>query len=337
MFFKSSNFFAKGTFVLLLILVIFLLSLAFASNKFISLTFLKPAFEEHLSSYNQNLDVQLEKIELAEPFFFNSKGNLNFILTDVKIINEKGVNLTSVPEISISLKSLEFLRGNIVFTRLKVGSLTANFSFSEQEGLHNEFSSNYGVNQKNIWEDIIKPIFFAGNAELFEDLHIFDSHIRIDNVDTHEIFNITINEAIFIRDGDEKNGVLDFFAVKQGPKGSDEDLNLTFPNDLKCYVAFTQRKGEPYISLENSRCSLDQIVLDLNATAEFNEDVKFGGQVVTSNLNMDYLKVLWPKDLGSDFARDWISTNVSQGNFPEITTHFLVIVNWDANTFYFVT
>ena len=325
MFFKSSNFFAKGTFVLLLILVLFLLSLAFASNKFISLTFLKPAFEEHLSSYNQNLDVQLEKIELAEPFFFNSKGNLNFILTDVKIINEKGVNLTSVPEISISLKSLEFLRGNIVFTRLKVGGLTANFSFSEQEGLHNEFSSNYGVNQKNIWEDILKPIFFAGNAELFEDLHIFDSHIRIDNVDTHEIFNITINEAIFIRDGDEKNGVLDFFAVKQGPKGSDEDLNLTFPNDLKCYVAFTQRKGEPYISLENSRCSLDQIVLDLNATAEFNEDVKFGGQVVTSNLNMDYLKVLWPKDLGSDFARDWISTNVSQGNFPEITTHFLAI------------
>ncbi|MEE3260335.1 MAG: hypothetical protein VX198_00890, partial [Pseudomonadota bacterium] len=90
MFFKSSNFFAKGTFVLLLILVLFLLSLAFASNKFISLTFLKPAFEEHLSSYNQNLDVQLETIELAEPFFFNSKGNLNFILTDVKIINEKG-------------------------------------------------------------------------------------------------------------------------------------------------------------------------------------------------------------------------------------------------------
>ena len=84
------------------------------------------------------------------------------------------------------------------------------------------------MNQKDNWEDILKPNFFAGNAELFEDLHIFDSHIKIDNVDTHEIFNITINEAIFIRDGDEKNGVLDFFAVKEEPKGSDEDLNLTF-------------------------------------------------------------------------------------------------------------
>jgi hypothetical protein len=69
--------------------------------------------------------------------------------------------------------------------------------------------------------------------------------------------------------------------------------------------------------LENSRCSLDQIVFDLNATAEFNEDVKFGGQVVTSNLNTDYLKALWPKDLGSDFARDWISTNVLQENIAK--------------------
>ena len=120
MFFKSSNFFSKATFVLLLILMFFLFSLAFTSNKFISLDFLKPIFEERLSSYNENLHVRLEKIELKEPFFFNPKGNLNFILTNVKIINAKGTDLTSIPEVSISLKSLELLRGNIIFTKLKV-------------------------------------------------------------------------------------------------------------------------------------------------------------------------------------------------------------------------
>ena len=154
MFFKSSNFFAKGTFLLLLIFVFFLVSLAFTSNKFVSLTFLKTVFEERLGSYNENLDVQLEKIELAKPFLFNAQGNLNFILTDVRIVNKQGSDLTSIPKISISLKFLDFLRGDIVFTRLRVGGLTTHFLFSNKKGLHNEFASNYEEDGQNIWEDV---------------------------------------------------------------------------------------------------------------------------------------------------------------------------------------
>ena len=303
----------------------FLFSLAFTSNKFISLDFLKPIFEERLSSYNENLHVRLEKIELKEPFFFNPKGNLNFILTNVKIINAKGTDLTSIPEVSISLKSLELLRGNIIFTKLKVGGLIANFSFSGKEGLHNEFVSNYGVDKKNVWQDILKPVFFAGNTELFEDLHVFDSRVTIDNIDMHETFDITINEAIFVKDEDEKNGMLDFFATKYATKASDESLDSAFPNDLKCRVIFTQKKGSPYMSFENSRCSLDQIILDLTATAEFNEDVQFNGQVVASNFNTDYLKALWYEEVGNDFARDWIFANLSQGDFPKVKIQFSTI------------
>jgi len=330
MFFKSSNFFAKGTFLLLLIFVFFLVSLAFTSNKFVSLTFLKPVFEERLGSYNENLDVQLEKIELAKPFLFNAQGNLNFILTDVRIVNKQGSDLTSIPKISISLKFLDFLRGDIVFTRLRVGGLTTHFLFSNKKGLHNEFASNYEEDGQNIWEDVLRPIFFAGSAEPFKDLHIFDSRITIDNLDTRETFEINVNKAIFSKEGDAKNGMLDFFVTNRTSVASGEDINSAFPYDLKCDFTFNQKAGEQYLSLEDSACELDQVSLNLLATVEFSEDIQFDGQVTVLNFNAEYLKSLWGEKIGSDFARDWITSNLLQADFPEVKVQFSTVFSSHA-------